>query len=125
HPVSHTCPPPQAHRCMSNRHTYHISRRRFHTKPILNIQARLSQTLETHQHLSLCKPTIGLRKNILSSLPQSADLTSELEELDHQSIQLLPQQIASPLRNPMPLPKSDQLHPSRRSAADDLARHLE
>src|SRR2546425_7377507 len=113
------------HRSLRNRHTNHIPRRRFHIKSILNSQARLSQTLETHQHLSLCKPTIGLRKNILSSLPQSADLTSELEELDHQSIQLLPQQIASPLSNPMPLPKSNQLHPSRRSTTNDLARHLE
>src|SRR3989441_6567961 len=113
------------HRSMRNRHTNHISRRRFHIKSILNSQARLSQTLETHQHLSLSKPTIRLRKNILSPLPQSADLTSELEELDHQSIQLLPQQIASPLSNPMPLPKSDQLHPSRCGAADDLAMNLE
>src|SRR2546427_11930062 len=110
---------------MRNRHTNHISRRRFHIKSILNSQARLSQTLETHQHLSLCKPTIGLRKNILSALPQSANLTSELEELDHQSIQLLPQQIASPLSNPMPLPNSNQLPPRRRSTSNDLARHLD
>src|SRR3989475_1680712 len=113
------------HRSMRNRHTNHISRRRFHIKPILNSQARLSQTFEAHQHLSLSKPTIRLRKNILSPLPQSADLTSELKELDHQSIQLLPQQIAPPLSNPMPLPKSNQLHPSRRSTTNDLARHLE
>src|SRR2546426_1932566 len=113
------------HRSMRNRYTDHISRRRFHIKSILNSQARLSQTLETHQHLSLSKPTIGLRKNILSPLPQSANLTSELKELDHQSIQLLPQQIAPPLSNPMPLPKSNQLHPSRRSTTKDLARHQE
>src|SRR5436309_14728722 len=98
---------------MRNRHTNHISRRRFHIKPILNSQARLSQTLETHQHLSLCTPTIALRKNILRSLTQSADLTSELEELDHQSIPLLPQQIAPTLSHPMPLPKHNQLHPTR------------
>src|SRR2546427_686038 len=125
HTVRITLQRSNLHRSMRNRHTNHISRRRFHIKPILNSQARLSQTLETHQHLSLSKPTIGLRKNILSSLPQSADLTSELKELDHQSIQLLPQQIASPLRNPMPLPKSNQLHPGRRSTTNDLARHLQ
>src|SRR5207244_12398957 len=94
-----------------------------HIKPDLRWHRTLLQPCRSHQHLSLGKPEIRPVQNVLSLGPQRRYFPGELEELDHQRVQLLSEKVLASLSDVSSLPESNKLHPSRTGTRQDIG-HL-